>query len=72
MLFQVHRKTIVAAYDELLAQDWIDTIPRKAVIVSQRLPEIKPRTFKTVSQIPAYAGDAGFSFEKMIAAPWLC
>ena len=39
-LLQVHRKTIVAAYEELFAQDWIETIPRKGVLVSQNLPGI--------------------------------
>jgi GntR family transcriptional regulator/MocR family aminotransferase len=65
LLLQVHRKTIVAAYEELLTQDWIETIPRKGVIVSQRLPEIKPRTFKAAAKIPAYAGNTGFTFNKL-------
>jgi GntR family transcriptional regulator/MocR family aminotransferase len=65
LLLQVHRKTIVAAYQELLSQDWIETIPRKGVIVSQRLPEIKPRSFKAAAKIPAYAGNTGFTFNKL-------
>lgn len=65
LLLQVHRKTIVAAYQELFTQDWIETIPRKGVIVSQRLPEIKPRTFKAEVKIPAYAGNTGFAFNKL-------
>ena len=64
LLLQVHRKTIVAAYQELFTQDWIETIPRKGVIVSQRLPEIKPRSFKAEARIPAYAGNTGFTFDK--------
>lgn len=43
---QLHRKTIVAAYDELAAQDWVETRPRKGIMVSLKLPEIKPRKFK--------------------------
>lgn len=65
LLLQVHRKTIVAAYQELFTQDWIETIPRKGVIVSQRLPELKPRTFKAETRIPSYAGNTGFSFNKL-------
>lgn len=65
LLLQVHRKTIVAAYQELFTQDWIETIPRKGVIVSQRLPEIKPRSFKAEAKIPAYAGNTGFTFSKL-------
>ena len=40
---QVHRKTVLAAYDELLAQDWVESFERKGLYVSQNLPEIKPR-----------------------------
>src|SRR5215467_2724893 len=73
-LLEVHRKTIVAAYEELNAQDWIETIPRKGVRVSTQLPEIKPRTFKAATNIPAYAGNTGFSFDLKIplqsTAPW--
>ncbi|GAA0564747.1 aminotransferase-like domain-containing protein [Chitinophaga japonensis] len=69
LLLQVHRKTIVAAYQELFTQDWIETIPRKGVIVSQRLPEIKPRTFKAAARLPAYAGSTGFAYQKPRAMP---
>jgi GntR family transcriptional regulator/MocR family aminotransferase len=73
-LLEVHRKTIVAAYEELNAQDWIETIPRKGVRVSPQLPEIKPRTFKAATNIPAYAGNTGFHFNTKIplpsSAPW--
>jgi GntR family transcriptional regulator/MocR family aminotransferase len=68
LLLQVHRKTIVAAYQELFTQDWIETIPRKGVFVSQNLPDIKPRSFKASANTPAYAGNTGFSFHT-IAAP---
>lgn len=38
----IHRKTMIAAYDELLAQGWIEMIPRKGTFVVRDLPEIKP------------------------------
>lgn len=44
-ILQVHRKTIVAAYDELMVQDWVTTISRKGMIVSEHLPELTPRHF---------------------------
>lgn len=68
-LLQLHRKTIVAAYDELCAQDWITTIPRKGVFVAEHLPEIKPRSFATGARIPAYAGNTGFAFNRQIPFP---
>src|SRR5437868_5465825 len=67
LLLKVHRKTIVAAYEELFAQDWIETIPRKGATVSQHLPDIKPRTFKGVSKIASYAQSTGFNFNKIIS-----
>jgi len=39
----IHRKTVLAAYDELLAQDWVESFERKGLYVSENLPEIKPR-----------------------------
>jgi GntR family transcriptional regulator / MocR family aminotransferase len=67
-LLGLHRRTVVAAYDELNSQDWIETIPRKGVRVSPLLPEIKPRTFKSSTKINGYAGEAAFGFHKMSPA----
>ncbi|WP_426668919.1 PLP-dependent aminotransferase family protein [Mucilaginibacter sp. McL0603] len=39
----VHRKTVVAAYDELYAQSWIDVYPRKGIFVAKNLPDITPK-----------------------------
>ena len=61
-ILDVHRKTVEAAYQELFIQDWIEVIPRKGVIVSQKLPEIKPRSFKEKAQGNAYGPAAPFSF----------
>ena len=61
----VHRKTVIAAYEELAAQDWITTVLRKGVIISKNLPEIKPRSFKAAAKVSAYEGNASFSFSKL-------
>jgi len=37
----IHRKTVIAAYDELSAQDWIVVVPRKHVTVSKQIPTLK-------------------------------
>ncbi|MFT3823852.1 MAG: PLP-dependent aminotransferase family protein [Chitinophagaceae bacterium] len=68
-LLKVHRQTVVAAYEELFAQDWVETIPRKGVMVAQHLPDIKARSLKTTTHIPAYAGNAGFAFDKIPGPP---
>jgi len=64
-LLQVHRKTIVAAYEELSAQDWIESAPRKSISVSTRLPELKPRSFKQVAEANAYNKITGSFFMKL-------
>ncbi|MGC4100802.1 aminotransferase-like domain-containing protein [Ferruginibacter sp.] len=61
-ILSVHRKTIVAAYEELSAQDWISSTLRKGVTVSKDLPEIKPRSFKALIKKPPYHGDTPFGF----------
>jgi GntR family transcriptional regulator/MocR family aminotransferase len=40
----VHRKTVVAAYDELYAQSWVDSYPRKGIFVAKNLPDIAPKS----------------------------
>ncbi|MEO6001314.1 MAG: PLP-dependent aminotransferase family protein [Chitinophagaceae bacterium] len=44
-LLEVHRKTIVRAYEELDAQGWIEMLPSKGTFTSKELPEINPRKF---------------------------
>ncbi|MBV8251259.1 MAG: PLP-dependent aminotransferase family protein [Chitinophaga sp.] len=57
-LLALHRKTVIAAYDELQAQDWITAIPRKGMMVSLNLPEIKPRSYNNAHH--AYAEGPAF------------
>jgi GntR family transcriptional regulator / MocR family aminotransferase len=44
-LLEVHRKTLVRAYEELDAQGWIEMRPSKGTFTSKALPEINPRRF---------------------------
>lgn len=39
-VLNVHRKTVIAAYDELYAQSWIEISPRKSVTISMVMPEL--------------------------------
>ena len=41
---QVNRKTIVMAYDELIAQGWLTTESRRGTFVSAKLPIFSPRS----------------------------
>lgn len=38
---EVHRKTVIAAYDELMSQGWIIAVASKGTFVSDELPDIK-------------------------------
>lgn len=43
LALNVHRKTVVAAYDELYAQSWIDIYPRKGIFIAKNLPDVAPK-----------------------------
>lgn len=50
----LNRKTVVQAYDELLAQGWIETQARRGAFVSARLPApALGKAHTTAAQIPA-------------------
>ena len=41
----VHRKTIVACYEELLLQGWVESIPKKGTFINANLPELHINNF---------------------------
>jgi GntR family transcriptional regulator/MocR family aminotransferase len=72
---QVHRKTVIQAYDELLAQGWLESRTGSGTFVAKHLPEIHPRSLlngSTKSFNPAHT--AGFEFEAMphLDRPAIC
>ncbi|AEE50229.1 PLP-dependent aminotransferase family protein [Haliscomenobacter hydrossis] len=59
----LHRQTVVAAYDELLAQGWLETRAAKGTFVSQKLPEIRPQSLQAQHLPKANPrAEAGFTF----------
>ncbi|QRR03297.1 aminotransferase-like domain-containing protein [Dyadobacter sandarakinus] len=64
-LLDVHRKTVVAAYQELDAQGWIELVPNKGTFVAHRLPgqEDSPAGFGA-ELLSGYPRTAGFAFEQ--------
>ncbi|SDG25248.1 aminotransferase-like domain-containing protein [Epilithonimonas hungarica] len=60
----LHRKTIMAAYDSLVSEDWIDSLPRKGYIVSPNLPFVKPRSYNS-NGLSAYENEPGFIFDSL-------
>lgn len=59
----VHRKTVIAAYDELNAQDWIMVVPRKYVAVSERIPVLKPQKWNSTNALTSYENDLNLPFK---------
>ncbi len=56
----VQRMTVVAAFDELVAEGWIVNQRARGAFVSSDLPEIKPRHFMPGKSAPGMAERAGF------------
>ncbi len=58
---QVHRKTVVAAFEELLAQGWIEIFPSKGTFVSRILPEVSTKKLAREAIQPLqYPAETGF------------
>ncbi len=47
---EVHRKTLVRAYEELDAQGWIEMHPSKGTFTSKEIPEINPRRLSNTNE----------------------
>ncbi|MHA7059155.1 MocR-like pyridoxine biosynthesis transcription factor PdxR [Aquimarina sp. M1] len=59
----IHRKTVVAAYDELMSQGWIHSIPASGTFVSKDLPIINPRQLKVSLTSKSNSNTVGFEFK---------
>ncbi|WP_158799596.1 PLP-dependent aminotransferase family protein [Pedobacter sp. L105] len=63
----VHRKTIIAAYDELDAQGWTEIRPNKGTFVQYKMPQehilLEPNDEKILTSYPM---KTGFSFKQSI------
>ncbi|TWR24425.1 PLP-dependent aminotransferase family protein [Mucilaginibacter pallidiroseus] len=46
LILSLNRTTIVAAYEELKIQGWLEVIERKGIFVSNKLPVVKPTPFQ--------------------------
>src|SRR5258708_30923894 len=57
---KVHRKTVVAAYDELYSQSWIDVYPRRGIFVAKNLTDIKPKPLSESKEAGGFPINAFF------------
>jgi len=62
-LLEVHRKTIVAAYSEIDAQGWIETLPNKGTFVTSKSLIVPPGQL-AYDPVRHYPKTTGFSFQK--------
>ena len=62
-LLGVHRKTIVACYEELSLQGWVESIPKKGTFVHSNLPDLQLQDFGNKTKV-SENGNSGFSFYK--------
>jgi GntR family transcriptional regulator/MocR family aminotransferase len=73
-LLQVHRKTVIAAYEELTAQGWLEVRASSGTFVSATLPVVKPvRLDAGLGAQKNGPGKAGFAFhtDPVLAFPVL-
>lgn len=61
---QIHRKTVIAAYDELIAQGWIETLPSRGTYVNRMLPIVNPADFDRENSKQKTTTISSFSFSK--------
>jgi len=59
----VHRKTAVAAYDELYAQSWVDSFPRKGIFVAKNLPDISPKALRENATVDSFPNKTFFEVD---------
>ncbi|KMQ64868.1 GntR family transcriptional regulator [Chryseobacterium angstadtii] len=59
---EVHRKTVIAAYDELYTQDWINIIPRKYTVVADKIPILRPQQWNDEDPVSSYENSFNLPF----------
>jgi GntR family transcriptional regulator/MocR family aminotransferase len=64
-LLGLHRKTVVRAYDELLAQGWLESRVGSGTFVAGHIPKLKIKSFATLNRQSEALQTAGFEFDAM-------
>jgi GntR family transcriptional regulator / MocR family aminotransferase len=61
----VHRKTIIQAYDELLMQGWLESRTGSGTFVAKHLPEFRPQKLNGSAPVTDPVQVAGFQFNPL-------
>ena len=61
---KIHRKTLQTAYDELMAQGWLEIVSRKGTFIVKDLPEIKPVQLPFSPKLEHYPEKTAFSIDE--------
>lgn len=64
VMLKVNRMTVVAAYEELEGQGWIEMIPRKGAFIRTDLPELAPTRIIKENGMRGPSRAAGFPYHK--------
>lgn len=67
-MLKLNRTTVIAAYEELQVQGWVETIKRKGNFVSMHLPITKPKSFQGPTSTHSTVKQPN-KFYRTIAAP---
>lgn len=68
-LLNINRMTMVASYDELQAQGWIEMLPRKGTFVKNDLPVLTPKRIDKEQPLLAMPEKTIFSFDERKIVP---
>jgi GntR family transcriptional regulator / MocR family aminotransferase len=53
----VNRKTVVQAYEDLIAQGWLASTGTRGTMVSTELPDVRPASYGTATEIPNHMAE---------------
>lgn len=67
-MLELNRTTIVASYEEMKVQGWLEVKKRKGNFVAQHLPVARPRSFVRITKEKHLSGDQKFTY-RQIAVP---
>ena len=63
-LLKIHRKTAIAALEELKAQGWVETIPPKGTFVNKAIPSIQSNLNLSVLEQKSYPIQTGYKIKQ--------